>query len=68
MPVNKIAGLGDMCDREIENYDGVTMEIQRIWDVRTNRIPVTIAASRTVLASLKKYLNNVPGKHNIKEI
>jgi hypothetical protein len=44
------------------------MEIQRIWDVRTNRIPVIIAASRTVLASLRKYLNNVPGKHNIKEI
>jgi len=34
--------------RDIVNYDGVSMEIQRIRDVRTKVIPVIIGASRTI--------------------
>jgi hypothetical protein len=53
MPVNRNCGFrrqifGRERSREIVNYDGVTMEIQRIWDVRTNVIPVIIGASRTI--------------------
>jgi hypothetical protein len=35
--------------------------------VRTSVIPVIIEASGTILMSLRKYLSNMPGKHEIKE-
>ena len=61
-----------ICDRErsqeIVKYDGVTMEIQLKLDVRTKVIPVIRGTSRTISESLRKYLNNIPGKHNIQEL
>jgi exo-beta-1,3-glucanase (GH17 family) len=42
-------------------------KIQRVWDVKTNAIPVIIGATGTISKSLRKYLSNVPGKHKTKK-
>jgi hypothetical protein len=39
-----------------------------MWNVKTNVIPVMIRATGTISKSFRKYLNNVPGKHEIKEL
>jgi hypothetical protein len=36
--------------------------------VKANVIPVITGATGTVSKSLRQYLNNVPGKHEIKEL
>ena len=37
-------------------------------DVRTSATPVIIGATGTISKSFRKYLSNVPGKHEIKEL
>ena len=43
-------------------------EIQRMWNVKTKVIPVIRGATGTISKSLRLYLSNVPGKHEIKEL
>jgi hypothetical protein len=38
-----------------------------MWNAKTNVIPVTIGATGTISKSFRKYLSNVPGKHEINE-
>jgi hypothetical protein len=44
------------------------IEIERMWNVKTNVIPVIIGATGTNSKSLRKYLSNIPGQHEIKEL
>ena len=37
-------------------------------EIKTNVIPVTIGATGTTLKSFSKYLSNILGKHEIKEL
>ena len=37
-------------------------------NTKANVIPVIIGATRTISKSLREYLSNMPGKHEIKEI
>jgi hypothetical protein len=53
---------------EILKYKDITTEIQRMWNVKTNVIPVIIGETGTISKSFSKYLSNVPGKHEIKEL
>jgi hypothetical protein len=46
----------------------LTIEIQRMWNVKTNVIPVITGANGTILKSFRKYLSNVPGIHEVKEL
>jgi hypothetical protein len=39
-----------------------------MWNVKAAVIPVIIGATGTISKSLRKYLSNVPGKHEIKEL
>jgi hypothetical protein len=39
-----------------------------MWNVKTNVIPVIIGATGTVSKSFRKYLSDVPGKHEIKDL
>jgi hypothetical protein len=39
-----------------------------MWNVKTKVIPVIIGATRTISKSFTKYLSNIPGKHEIKEL
>ena len=39
-----------------------------MWNVKTNVIPVIIGATGTISKLFRKYLSNIPGKHEIKEL
>jgi hypothetical protein len=52
---------------KILKYKDLTTEIQHMWNVNTEVIPVTIGATGIISKSLRKYLN-IPGKPDIKEL
>ena len=39
-----------------------------MWNVKAKVIPVIIGATGTISKSLKKYMSNIPGKHEVKEL
>ena len=49
---------------KILKYKDLTIEIQRMWNVKTKVIPVIIGATGT----LSKSFSNVPGKYEVKEL
>ena len=53
---------------KILNYKDLTIEIQRMWNVKTKVIPVIIGATGTISNSLKKCVSNIPGNHEVKEL
>jgi hypothetical protein len=53
---------------KILKYKYLTIEIQRMWNVKTNVIPVIITATGTISKSLRKYIRNVPGNHELREL
>ena len=46
----------------------LTIEIQRMWKVKTRVIPVIIGATRSISKSFRKYISNMPGNHEVKEL
>jgi len=40
--------------------------IQSMWNIKTKVIPVIIGATGTISKSLRKYVSNIPGKHEVK--
>jgi hypothetical protein len=57
--------------KEAENilkYKDLIIEMQRMWNVETKVTPVIIGATGTISKSFRKYLPNIPGKHDIKEL
>ena len=53
---------------KILKYKDLTTEIQRMWNVKTKVIPVIVGATGTVSESFRKYVSNIPGKHEVKEL
>jgi len=53
---------------KILKYKDLTIEIQRIWNVKTKVIPVIIGATGTISKSFRKYVSNIPGNHEVKEL
>jgi len=53
---------------KIIKYKDLTIEIQRMWNVKTKVIPVIIGATGTILESFRIYVSNIPGKHEVKEL
>ena len=51
---------------KIIKYKDLTIEIQRMWNVKTKVIPVIIGATETISKSFRKYVSNIPGKHEVK--
>ena len=39
-----------------------------MWKVKTSVIPVIIRATETISKSFRKYISNIPGKHEVKEL
>jgi len=65
-----ISGDRNVIKKETEKilkYKDLTIEIQRTWDVKTKVIPI-IGAKGTILKSFRKYVSNIPGKHEVKEL
>ena len=53
---------------KILKYKDLTIEIQRMWNVKARVIPVTIGATETISKSFRKYVSNIPGNHDVKEL
>ena len=53
---------------KIIKYKDLTIEIQRMWNVKTKVIPVIIGATGIISKSFRKYVSNIPGKHEVKEL
>jgi hypothetical protein len=53
---------------KILKYTDCNIEIHRMWNIKTNVIPVIIGATGTISKSFRKYLSKIPGKHEIKEL
>jgi len=52
----------------ILKYEDLAIEIQRMWNVKTKVIPVIIGATGTISKSFRKYVSNIPGKYEVKEL
>jgi dihydrodipicolinate reductase len=66
-----VSGDRDVIKKETEKilqYKDPTIEIQRVRNVKTKVIPLIIGATGTTSKSFRKYLSNIPGKHEIKEL
>ena len=53
---------------KILKYKDLTLEIQRMWDVKTKVIPVITGSTGTISKSFRKYVNNIPANHEVKEL
>ena len=53
---------------KILKYKDLIIEIQRMWNVKVQVILVIRGATGTSSKSLRQYLSNIPGKHEIKEL
>jgi len=66
-----ISGDRNVIKKEAENilkYKDLTIEIQRMWNVKTKVIPVIIGVTETISKSFRKYVSNITGKHEVKEL
>jgi hypothetical protein len=68
-----VASLGErnVIKKEAEKiikYKDLTIEIQRMWNVKTRVIPVIIEATGTISKSFRKYVSNLPGNHEVKKL
>ena len=54
--------------REDSKYKDLTIEIQRMWNVKTRVIPVIIGATGTISKSFRKYVSIIAGNHEVKEL
>ena len=66
-----ISGDRNVIKKEAEKilkYKDLTIEIQRMWNVKTKVIPVIIGVTGTISKSFRKYVSNISGKHEIKEL
>ena len=66
-----ISGDRNVIKKEAEKilkYKYLTIEIQRMWNLKTKVIPVIIGATGAISKSFRKYVSNIPGKHEVKEL
>jgi hypothetical protein len=53
---------------KILKYKDLTTEIQRMWNVKTKVIPIITGTTGTISESYRKYVSNIPRKHEVKEL
>jgi hypothetical protein len=53
---------------KVLKYKDLSAEIQRMWNVKTRVIPVIIGATGTISKSFRKYVSDIPGNHEVKEL
>jgi hypothetical protein len=66
-----ISGDRNVIKKEAEkilNCEVITIEIQRMWDVKARVVPIIITATGTISKSFRKYVSNIPGYHDVKEL
>ena len=73
MNANNVATAGDRNwiknkAEKILKYKTLTIEIQCMWNAKTNVILVITGATGTISKSYRKYMNNIAGNHEVKEL
>ena len=66
-----ISGDRNVIKKEAEKilkYKDLTKEIQRMWNINARVIPVITGATGTISKSLRKYVSDIPGNHDVKEL
>jgi hypothetical protein len=66
-----VPGDGNVIKKETEKsliYKNLTIEIQRMWNVKTGVIPVIIGVTGNISKSFRKYVSTITGNHNVKEL
>jgi hypothetical protein len=66
-----ISGDRNVIKKEAEKilkYKDLTIEIQRMRNVKTKVIPVIMGATGSISQSFRKYVSNIPGKYEVKEV
>ena len=66
-----ISGDRNMIKKEagkILKYKDLTIEMQRMCNVRTKVVPVILGATGTISKSFRKYVSNIPGENEVKEL
>jgi len=67
-----VSGDRNVIKKEAEKvlkYKDLTIEIQRVWNVKTKVIPViVIGATGTISRSFRKYVSNISENHEVKEL
>ena len=53
---------------KILKYRDLTIEIQLMGNVKARVIPVIIGATGTISKSFRKYVSDIPGNHDVKEL
>jgi hypothetical protein len=64
-----ISGDRNVIKKEAENilkYKNLTIEIQRMWNVKARVIPVIIGATGTISKSFRKYVSSIPGNREFR--
>jgi hypothetical protein len=55
-------------NEKILKYKDLTIEIQRMWNVKTRVIPLIIGATGTISKSFRKHVSTIPGNHEVKKL
>jgi hypothetical protein len=66
-----ISGDRNVIKKEAKNilkYKDLTIEIQRMWNAKARVLPVIIGVTGTISKSFRKYVSNIPGNHDVKEL
>jgi hypothetical protein len=66
--INTLHKGDDDDDDDDDDNSILTIEIQHMWNVKTNVISVIIGVTETISKSFTKYLSNVPGNHEVKKL
>jgi len=53
---------------KILKYKDLTVEIERMWNIKTRVIPVISGATGTISKSFRKHVSKIPGHHDVKEL
>ena len=65
-----ISGDINVIKKEVEKvlkHKDLTIEIQRMWNVKTKVIPVITGTTGTISKSFRKYVSNIPGSQGTAE-
>jgi hypothetical protein len=55
-------------DEKVFKYKDLTIEIQCMWNVKTTVIPVIIGETETISKTFRKYVSNILGHHEVREL
>jgi hypothetical protein len=66
-----ISGDRNVIKKEAEKilkYKDLTIEIQRMWNVKTKVIPIIVGATGTISKAFSEYVSNIPGNNEVTEL